>query len=95
MTTTIALLVSIPLIFQNIATRLCNINQSITPTSNVCWAFTKSPYGKPDIEMLDNDAMEYMTTEWTSPDAMLTKIQTETDCWEWTDANYNETTTCE
>ena len=67
---TITITAGVILLFQSVATRLCNVNQFVTPTANVCYSVADSPYPataagfKRNLEMLDNMTNEYLQSEW-------------------------------
>ena len=90
MTTTLALLVSVPLLFQNVAARICPANQIISSSSNVCYLMTDSGYPAsisgdlPDMELLDMDALEYQSSTWIDSSTL----------WTFGEQYENGTTTC-
>ena len=94
---TISVIASVPLLFQSIGIILCNKNQYISTTANLCYSMAQDQINptKVDMQMLDMKQVEYIKTWWVDMDTMETQDTTKDGCIQWKNQNYNQTSTCQ
>ena len=104
--TIIAVIVSVPLLFQNVATKVCNVNQFIGVNNvgqpmNVCFQMTPSVVAPDsyDSESIDMIAGNWMIDTWTTSSTRISQLRSlDGSCTQWNsveDEINQSSTTCE